>query len=139
MTGWAQKPPRHSPLQQVAPAVQPAPIEAQIGAPGEPASPGAGGPASVAGGVTGGVTGGGASQCPLVQLEVQQSAPVVQIALAAAQTVAQVPLAGSQWFEQQSPSVVHVALSPRHAPGGKPQRPSLLQRSSSLVAPQQPD
>ncbi len=85
------------------------------------------------------MTGGGTSQRPFVQLEEQQSAPVVQVALAAAQTVTHVLLAGSQWLEQQSPSAVHVAFWPRHAPGGSPQRPSGSQRSSSLVAPQQPD
>jgi hypothetical protein len=70
---------------------------------------------------------------------VQQSAPAVQLALAAAHGVVHVPLAASQWFEQQSPSAAHVAFWPRQPPGGNPQRPSLSQRSSSLVAPQQPD
>ena len=134
--GWSQKPARHSPLQHVALDVQAVPMAAQAGAPGAAASPGFAGPAS--GPAPGGLT-GGASQRPFVQLEEQQSAPAVQVALAAAQTVVQVLLAGSQWPEQQSPSFAHVAFCPRHAPGGRPQRPLESQRSSSFVAPQQPD
>jgi hypothetical protein len=89
--------------------------------------------------VGGGATGGGASQRPFVQLDEQQSAPVAQAPAVAAHTVTQVPPVASQWSEQQSPSAEQVAFSPRHAPGGNPQRPCLSQRSSSLVAPQHPD
>jgi hypothetical protein len=59
----------------------------------------------------------------LVQLDEQQLAPLVHEALAAAQIVVHVRVARSQWFEQQSPSLVHVARCPRQAPGGRPQRP----------------
>jgi hypothetical protein len=116
-------------------------MAAQLGLPGAPASPGTPGPASPAGppGGAGGIVGGGASQRRFVQLEEQQSAPTAHAALVAAQTVTQALVAGSQCSEQQSPSEAHAAFWPRHAPGGSPHRPSGSQRSSSLVAPQQPD
>jgi hypothetical protein len=74
-----------------------------------------------------------------VQLEVQQSAPVLHAPCAGAHTTVHVLLAGSQCFEQQSPSALHDAFCPRHAPGGNPQRPSGSHRSLSFVAPQQPE
>jgi hypothetical protein len=79
-----------------------------------------GAPASLPGGGGGGA---GASQVPFVQLDVQQSAPVVHAPPLGAHGVVQVCEVGSQWPEQQSALVVHVAVCPRHAPGGSPQRP----------------
>jgi hypothetical protein len=68
---------------------------------------------------------------------VQQSAPVTHAPPVGVQAIPHVFVVGSQCFEQQSASAVHVALSPRHRPGGAAQRPS-TQRSLSFVAPQQP-
>jgi hypothetical protein len=113
--GWSQNPARQRPEQHDAPDVQAVAMGVHTGG-GVPPPP----PASGAGcGV-----GAGASQCPLVQLEEQQSAPDAHVPLVATHGVTHVLLAASQCFEQQSASAVHDAFWPRHAPGGRPQRPS---------------
>jgi hypothetical protein len=93
----------------------------------------AGAPASAPG------AGPGASQPPFVQLDEQQFAPVVQGPAVGVQGVMHVWLVGSQCCEQQSASLMHAAFCPRHAPGGRTQRPSGPQRSFCCVAPQHPD
>jgi hypothetical protein len=135
-TGMSQKPARHRLLQHSPAVVHPAPTAWQMGIPPSPGGGGGATPPSVGGGGGGG--GSGASQLPFEQLEVQHWAPVVQGPAAGMQGVVHVFEAGSQWAPQQSASTVHTAFCPRHAPGGRPQRP-LMQRSFLSVAPQQPD
>jgi hypothetical protein len=82
---------------------------------------------------------GAASHTPLVQLEEQQLAPPVQAPPVVAHGVTQVRVVASQCFEQQSALAEQAAFWPRHAPGGKMQRPSGPHRSFLSVAPQHPD
>jgi hypothetical protein len=125
--GESQNPARHNPEQHCAAVVQLSPSWVQVDVPPSgnvPPPPG----------------GIGGSHDPFVQLDVQQSAPVTHAPAVGVQATAgvQVCVAASQCLSQQSPSVVHVACNPSHAPGGRPQRPS-THKSSSFVAPQHPD
>jgi hypothetical protein len=90
----------------------------------------------------GGGGGGSASQRPLVQLEVQQSAPALHAPATATHAVLQVLVAGSQTFPQHCASDAQAAVSPRHCSGGAMQRGGLkffLSHKSLLaVLPQQP-
>ncbi len=125
--GSSQNPARQRVEQQLAPLTHDAPIAEHAGPASVPASPP----------LTAGGRGG--SHVPFVQLDVQQSAPVVHAPATGVHTTVQLLLFGSQCFEQQSPAALHEAVWPRHAPGGSPQRPLGSHKSSSFVAPQQPE